>query len=75
MSFKDISYLEHWWPLCSAERNHLCNIGQGHYQEHFCEVVLNLDQWFSRRCHFKIFLSRALVAILFGGVESFVQYW
>ena len=26
MSFKDISYLELLRPLCSAERNHLCNI-------------------------------------------------
>ena len=22
MSFKDISYLELWWPFCSAELNH-----------------------------------------------------
>ena len=26
--FKEISYLEVWWHLCSAERNHLCNFGR-----------------------------------------------
>ena len=26
MSFKDISYLELWQPLCSVEWNHLCNL-------------------------------------------------
>ena len=30
MSFKDISYLELWWPFCSAEGNHLCNSGRGY---------------------------------------------
>ena len=28
------SYLELWWPSCSAERNNLCNFGRGHYEEH-----------------------------------------
>ena len=46
MSFKDISYLELWWPLFSAEWNHLCNFGPRLYEEHFCEIILNLDQWF-----------------------------
>ena len=21
----------------------LCNFGRGHYEEHFCEIILNLD--------------------------------
>ena len=33
MSFEDISYLERWWLLCSAERNHLCNFGRMHHEE------------------------------------------
>ena len=53
MSFKDISYLELWQPICSVEWN---NFGRRHHEEQFCEVILNLDQWFRRRCHFKIFL-------------------
>ena len=28
--FKDISYLQLWWPSCSAEGNHLGNFGRGH---------------------------------------------
>ena len=60
-----------WPPFCSAERNHLCNFGRG---EQFCEIILNLDQWFRRRCHLKDFLSGALAALLFGGVEPFVQF-
>ena len=34
------------------EWNHLCNFGGGHYEEHPCEIILNLDQWF-RRCSLK----------------------
>ena len=56
MSFKDISYLELWWPFCSAEGNHLCNSGRGYQEEQFCEIILNLYQWFRRRSLLKIFL-------------------
>ena len=53
MSFKDISSLELWRPFCSVEQNHLCNFGGGYNQEQFSEIILNLDQWFRRRCHLK----------------------
>ena len=43
-------------------------------EELFCEIILNLDQWF-RRCHFKDFLSGALAALMFVGVELFMQFW
>ena len=56
ISFKDSSYIKFWWPLCSAEHNHLCKFGRGHHEE-FCAIILNLDQWF--RC---CFLSKALGA-------------
>ena len=56
MPFKDISYLELWQPFCSWERNHLCNYDRGYYEEQFCEIILNLDQWFRRKCPLKIFL-------------------
>ena len=49
LPFKDISYLQLWRPLCSAEQNHLGNFGRGHFEEHFCEIILNLDQWFKKR--------------------------
>ena len=54
-SFKDISYLKLWQPLL-AEQNHLCNFGRGHHEEHFCEIILNLDQCF-RRCRLKAFIT------------------
>ena len=35
MSFKDISYLELWQPLCSVDWNHLFNIGRRHHENYF----------------------------------------
>ena len=55
MLFTDISYLELWQPLSSMEQNHLCNFGRRHHEEQFCEI-LNLDQWFRRKCHLMVFL-------------------
>ena len=52
MLFKDISYLELWWPVCLAKQKQWCNFGRGHHGEHFCEIILNLDQWF-RQMTFK----------------------
>ena len=43
MLFKGISYLEIWQPLCSTERNHLCNFCRGQHEEHFCDYLLNLS--------------------------------
>ena len=48
----------------------MCSFGRGHYVEHFHENVMNLDQWL--RCHLKILLFLALVAILFREAELFV---
>ena len=39
------------------EWNHLCNFGRRHHEDQFCEIILNLDQWLSKRCRLKIFLS------------------
>ena len=55
MLFNDISYLELCQPFCSEERNHLRNFGRWCHEEHFCEIILNLDQLF-RRCRLKKFL-------------------
>ena len=57
-------------PFFSSGRNIL---KEGILLEHLCESLMNLNQWF-RRCHLKIFLSLALVAILFSRVEMFVQF-
>ena len=58
MLFKYISYLELWWPFYSAEHNHLGKFSRGHHEKHFCEINLNLDQWFGGRCHLRIFLIK-----------------
>ena len=34
----------------------MINFGRKHHEVHFCKVILNLDQWFSRRGNLKIFL-------------------
>ena len=56
MSFKDVSYLEPWQLSCLAERNHLGNFGRGHYENNFCEIILNLDQWLRSGSRFKKYL-------------------
>ena len=42
-----------WRRSCSVERNHLCYFERGHHGQHLCEVILNLDQLFRRRCRLK----------------------
>ena len=39
-----------------------------------CEIIRNLGEWFSRRCHIQIDLISTLVAILFTEGEPFVQF-
>ena len=68
--FKGISYLELWQPFCYTEQNHLCNVFRGYYEEQFCEIILNSDQWF-RRCHLKDYLFGALAALKFSGAKQF----
>ena len=55
----------------SVERNHFSNFGKWSPKEHFCEIILKLGHWPWRRCHLKVFLFLALVAILFSGAEPF----
>ena len=55
-SYTEISYLELCLTFCSAERNYFGKFGKGHYVEQFCEIILNSNKWFRRRCLLKIFL-------------------
>ena len=73
MRFKGISCLELWQPFCSAERNQLCNFSRGYYEEQFCEIILNLSSG-SGDVILKKILSGVLVALLFVGAESFMQF-
>ena len=45
-----------------------------HHEEDFCEIILNLGQWFRRRFCLKDFLSGALAVLLFGGAEPFMPF-
>ena len=51
-----ISYLELLQPLCSADRNHLCNFNRMHIEEQFCEIIFNVGQWCRRKCCLQVFL-------------------
>ena len=57
------------------------NFGRVHQWEQFCEVVLNLNNWFRKCCHLKTFLikssggplvqrTRTISAILVEGTEE-----
>ena len=81
MSFKNISYLELWQPLCLVDWNHLCNIGRRHHEEQPCEIILDLDKCFRRKCCLKVFLiwssgspfvqrSVSICAILVEGIRG-----
>ena len=67
-----------------AEMHHMCKIGRGHYEEHFCEILLNLDQWFKSKCRLKIFLIKSsgspfdswngtVCAILVEGIMRYIS--
>ena len=71
MSFYYISYLQLWYQSCSAECNHLGNFGRRHYEEHFIEIILNLDKWFRKSYCSKHFLSTASADIFIGRAKIF----
>ena len=56
MLFKDISYLELWQPFCSAEQNHLCNLGRGYNEDQFCENNYKFGPVVQDEMPLKIFL-------------------
>ena len=81
MSFKDIYCLELWKPLSSVDWDNLCIIGRWHHEEQSCEIILNLDQWFRKKCRLKVFLiwnsgspylqwSVTICAILVKGIKT-----
>ena len=44
-------------PLIGGAEPFECTIVvEGHYEKQFCENILNLDQWFRRKCQQKTFL-------------------
>ena len=55
-----------------TDHNHLRNFGTGHFEEQFCEIILNLG-FGSGDVVLRYFLNRALAVILFGGAEPLGQ--
>ena len=55
----------------------LCNFGRGCYDEHLYEIVLNLDQQISSRCHLKTFLiySSGGPFVWRSRTKPCVQFW
>ena len=60
------------------------DFGEGHCEEQFCEINMNLDQRFRRRCPLKIFLiwssgsppvqwSRPICALLEEGIMGMIH--
>ena len=58
-SFKDSSY-----QSSGGQQNRLCNFGREYHEEQFCEIILNLDQWFKRKCCLKDFLLFVLFDLI-----------
>ena len=50
MLLKDISYLELWrsFKVLFSRVEPFVQFGRMHHEEQFCEIILNLDQWFRR---------------------------
>ena len=46
----------------------MCNFGRRHHEERFCEIILNLDQWFKQSGCFKVFL-------IWSSGRPFVKDW
>ena len=44
--------------------------GSAHYEEQFCEIILNLDKWFRRRNRLKIFLSFLALVAFFSADQN-----
>ena len=62
-------------PFVQRSGTICANCGSVYQEDQFCEIILNLDQWFRRRCCLKDFLSGALAALLCSGAEPFMQFW
>ena len=66
-------------PFVQRSKKHLRNFGRGYYEEEFCEIISNSDQW--RRCLLKKFLiwssdglfvkwSKTICAVLVEGIKK-----
>ena len=75
MSFKDISYLELWQPLCSVDWNNLCNFGRRHHEKQSCEIILNLGPMIQEEMLFKGISYLELWQPFCSAEHYHVQFW
>ena len=75
MLFKDNSTLSSAGCFVEQSRTICAFVGRGHYKEHVCKIILNLDQWLRRGCHLNIFLFLELVASMFNEAKWFLHIW
>ena len=57
------------------EWNNFSNFGRESTKKHFYKIILKSDHWPTMRCHLKVSLFLALMAIFFSGAEPFLQFW
>ena len=51
LPFKAMLYISRALVVnCSADLNHLWNFGRRHHEGQFCELILNLNEWFRGKC-------------------------
>ena len=73
MTWKTLTERDHReWKLNDVDPYLIC---RRHHEEHFCEIILNLEQWFWSRCHLKDFLSIALADLMFSRLKQSMQFW
>ena len=48
--FRGISHFKKNLSTALMALSLLCNFGREHYEEYFCEIIMNLYQWFRSRC-------------------------
>ena len=75
MLFKGTSFFSALAAISFSRAEPFVQFGIGHYEQHFCAIILNFDQWSRRRCRLTIFLVLALTVNLLNRVKPFVQFW
>ena len=76
MPFKDIFIYSSDSPFAQRSKTICAILIEGiNYEEHFCEIILNLDKRFRRRCCLKIFYLELWQAFLFSEAAPFIQFW
>ena len=55
-------------PHCSAEQNGLIKLGSGHYEKHYCKIIMKLGKWLFKDISFLALMATISFAILVEGI-------